>query len=106
MLDDDRLVRALKALGDAKRFRMVREIAAAGELSCGQIADRFSVSQPTISHHLKLLVDAGVLVVRQDAQHHFISVNRSLVDQISALLPERFAPGARKRRPAVKAPSP
>jgi hypothetical protein len=33
-VDDQRVIRILKALSDANRFRMVREIAAAGELSC------------------------------------------------------------------------
>ena len=59
-ISDKDLVRALRALADPSRFRMVQEIAAAGELSCGQIAEKFDVSQPTISHHLKILADAGV----------------------------------------------
>ena len=52
-------MRALKALGDPTRFRMMQEIAAAGELSCGEVADLFDVSQPTISHHLAILIAAG-----------------------------------------------
>ena len=60
-MDDRDLVRALKALADPKRFRMVQEIAEAGELSCGQVADRFHVSQPTISHHLGILRQAGLI---------------------------------------------
>jgi ArsR family transcriptional regulator len=89
-MDDGRLVRVLKALADGKRFRMVQEIAAAGELSCGQLAEKFTLSQPTISHHLKILLDAGVLVARHDAQHHFISVNQELLDELATLLPGRL----------------
>ena len=89
-MDDRDLVRALKALADPKRFRMVQEIAKAGELSCGQVADRFHVSQPTISHHLKILVDAGVVLVRHEAKHHFLSVNRALVKDVLAVLPARL----------------
>ena len=105
-MDDDRLVRVLKALGDAKRFRMVQAIASAGEMTCGQVGELFELSQPTISHHLKLLVDAGVLVFRQDAQHHFISVNRQLLEDIS-VLPARLSgksPG-RKKKAAVENPA-
>ncbi len=86
-MDDRALVCALRALGDAKRFRMVQEIAAAGELSCGQIVERFDLSQPTVSHHLKILVDAGLLVVRQEAKHHFVSVNPAFVKQVAEQLP-------------------
>ena len=36
-MDDDRLVRVLRALADPKRFRMVQELAQAGELCCGDL---------------------------------------------------------------------
>jgi ArsR family transcriptional regulator len=89
-IDDAEVVRVLKALADPKRFRMVEEIAAAGELSCGQVAERFELAQPTISHHLKILTDAGIVVSRQEAKHHFISVNRELLRAVVDLLPTRF----------------
>jgi len=100
-MDDGTLVKVMKALADPKRFRMVQEIAAAGELSCGQVGERFDLSQPTISHHLKILTDAGLLVVREAAQYHFISVNLDLVQQVSSLLPARLTrEGARGRKRA------
>jgi DNA-binding transcriptional ArsR family regulator len=101
-LDDRALVRALKALGDPTRFRMVQEIAAAGELSCGEVAQRFDVSQPTISHHLAILTDAGVLRVRQDGKHRYTSVNLPLLRRIGAMLPARLAMVAASRRTAAK----
>ncbi len=93
---DQLLVRALKALADPMRFRMVQEIAEAGELSCGEVAERFDVSQPTISHHLKILLEAGVLVQRTEGKHHYTSVDRAFLTNILALLPKRLAPAARK----------
>jgi ArsR family transcriptional regulator len=89
-MDDGEVVRVLKALADPKRFQMVQDIAAAGELSCGQVAERFDLAQPTISHHLKILTDAGIVVARQEAKHHFISVNRDLLRAVLDLLPARF----------------
>lgn len=89
-MNDGRLVRVLKALADPKRFRMVQELARAGELSCGELGRRFAVSQPTVSHHLKLLFEAGVLLVRRDGQHHFFSVDRDLVAEVGALLPAKL----------------
>ena len=103
LVDDQALVRVLKALADRRRFRMVQEIAVVGELSCGQIAERFDVSQPTISHHLKILTEAQILLVRREGQHGFITVNHELVGQAMALLPRRLSSGARvapKRLPA------
>ncbi|HKE14992.1 MAG TPA: metalloregulator ArsR/SmtB family transcription factor [Kofleriaceae bacterium] len=103
-MEDGELLRVLKALGHATRFRMVQEIAAAGELGCGEIAGRFAVAQPTISHHLKVLTDAGVVAIRRAGQHGFCTVNRDLIARATALLPDRVAPPrASRKRPASKA---
>jgi ArsR family transcriptional regulator len=88
---DRELVRALKALSDPNRFRMVQEIAAAGELSCGQVMERFDFSQATISHHLKLLVDAGILVARVAGKHHYVSVDGARVAMVASMLAQRLA---------------
>jgi len=96
-MDDGRVVRALKALAHPKRFRMVQEIAEAGELSCTQLSERFALSQPTVSHHLALLSESGVLVVRQQAQHHFISVDRRFLGELAACLPSRLTAKTRPR---------
>jgi ArsR family transcriptional regulator len=103
-LNDEALVRALKALGDPTRFRMTQEIAAAGELSCGEVAKLFDVSQPTISHHMKILTEAGVLRVRNEGKHHFTSVNRALLSVLAELLPARLGPATRRVQPRERAP--
>ncbi len=102
-MDDVTLVKVLKALADAKRFRMVQQIAEAGELSCGQVGERFDLSQPTISHHLKILVEAGVLLTRTAGQHHFISVNTTLLHDLAGMLPTTLTSSRRKPRRASNA---
>jgi ArsR family transcriptional regulator len=98
-VSDKELIRALKALADPTRFRMVQEIAEAGELSCGEVAARFDVSQPTISHHMKILLEAGLLVQRADGKHHYTSVNGALVASLALVLPKRLStPTAKQRR--------
>ena len=97
-MDEAGLVKALRALADKKRIRMTREIASAGELSCGEVKAHFHLSQPTISHHLKILADAGVITVRESGQHRFISVNSDFINEIAAVLPVSVhAKAARKR---------
>jgi ArsR family transcriptional regulator len=95
----------LKALAHPRRFRMVQEIVAAGELSCGQVGEKFPLSQPTVSHHLKILTDAGVIVARREGQHAYISVDRRLLQEVGGLLPARLAVprSAARRRAAGKA---
>lgn len=56
------LLGAFKALADGTRLDIFRLIAAQAEPICVcDIVDRFEVSQPTISHHLKVLRDAGLV---------------------------------------------
>jgi ArsR family transcriptional regulator len=98
-MEDRELIRALKALADVTRFRMLQEIAAAGELSCGEIAEHFDVSQPTISHHLKILGDAELVIRRSEGKHHFLSINDSLLEKLVDLLPVRLARGSKAESP-------
>jgi DNA-binding transcriptional ArsR family regulator len=99
-VSDGELIRALKALADPTRFRMVQEIAEAGELSCGQVAERFDVSQPTISHHLKILVDSGLLVQRAEGKQHYTSVNHARLNGLVAVLPKRLSAAASRKHRA------
>jgi ArsR family transcriptional regulator len=58
----ERLVRAFKALADPTRLEMVRLLRAQEGATCVcDIVDHFELAQPTISHHLKVLKDAGLL---------------------------------------------
>jgi DNA-binding transcriptional ArsR family regulator len=99
-VSDRELIQALKALADPTRFRMVQEIAEAGELSCGEVAERFDVSQPTISHHLKILVEAGLLVQRTEGKQHYTSVNHARLNGLVSVLPRRLSAAASKKRRA------
>lgn len=66
-LDDEqveRLVVVLKALADPVRLRLVHILSQAGEACVCDLPAILNRSQPTISHHLKVLVEAG-LVVRE-----------------------------------------
>lgn len=109
-MDDQKLVRVLKALADKSRFRMVQEIAAAGELSCGQVGERFDLTQPTVSHHLKILADAEVLLVRREGQHAIITVNQEFVSEAASVLLRRLRskprpPAARSRNKRAERPA-
>ncbi|MGH7323420.1 MAG: ArsR/SmtB family transcription factor [Candidatus Rokuibacteriota bacterium] len=88
-VDDRMLIQVLKALAEPQRLRMIQELTTAGELSFGQIGDRLPLSQPTISYHLKVLTDAGLLMVRREAQHAFVSINHGLLDRVLKPLPPR-----------------
>jgi ArsR family transcriptional regulator, arsenate/arsenite/antimonite-responsive transcriptional repressor len=55
------LAARFKALADPTRVAIVNRLAGAGEVCVCELVDEFELSQPTISHHLKLLREAGLV---------------------------------------------
>jgi len=98
-MNEARLLKLMKALADGNRLRMVQTVAAAGELSCGEIAERFPIAQATVSHHLKILVDSEILAVRREGQFAYFTVNRAVASELgvglAGLLPELAAASGR-----------
>lgn len=70
------LVSGFKALGDATRLEIFRLIAAQEAPLCAcDIVDRFDVSQPTVSHHLRVLRDAGLVTATKRGVWMHYAVN-------------------------------
>jgi ArsR family transcriptional regulator len=93
-----RLVKTAKALGDATRLELLRRIAAAGEICCKDLVTLFPVSQATVSHHLKILAEAGLVSVRREGQHGWYSLRPTAVAQHAALLGKTLTPPRRRSR--------
>lgn len=85
----------LKALADPLRLRMLSLIATSpnGEACVGDVATVAEVSQPTVSHHLKVLKDVGVLTSQRRATWIFYSIAPEARRAVTTLL-EAFAPAA------------
>jgi ArsR family transcriptional regulator len=74
----DRLVAVYRALGDPTRLEVFRLIAAqTAPLCVCDVVARFDVSQPTISHHLKVLRDAGLVTVSRRGVWAYYAVDPS-----------------------------
>lgn len=55
-----------KAMGDPNRFSIYRQIAETDEVFCGEVCNRHSLSPGTVSHHLKVLTDLGLVTFRKE----------------------------------------
>lgn len=74
---EDRLLAGLKALADPTRLAIFRLIAAQEDPICVcDIVSRFDVSQPTISHHLKVLREAGLTTVSRRGVWAYYAVDQ------------------------------
>lgn len=86
----------LKTLGDPVRLRII-EALARPDAACCSIADRvcacdlerlLGLAQPTISHHMKLLCDAGLVEAKKAGKFVFYRLNRTHFHQLGAWLSE------------------
>jgi ArsR family transcriptional regulator len=66
------LVRVGKALSDPTRLRIYEEISASEEMFCKQIVEKYRLTPGTISHHLKILADADLIVTRREGQFMYL----------------------------------
>jgi DNA-binding transcriptional ArsR family regulator len=73
------------ALADPTR-RHIIETLAVGEASFGELAERFEMSRPAVSQHLKVLRDAGIVASRADAQRRIYRLNDNSLDELEAWL--------------------
>ena len=85
-LSDDHVVTIAKALADKTRLRILSEIARGKSITCGEAEEIAGLSQPTVSHHLKVLFDAGLLITTKKGRHVNISVNKKAFDQFSEMI--------------------
>ena len=64
----------LKAISDPKRLRIV-DMLSCGELCGCEILEAFQITQPTLSHDMKVLVEAGIVNDRREGKNIFYSLN-------------------------------
>jgi ArsR family transcriptional regulator len=70
-----------KALNDATR-REILELLQRQDLSAGEIVEHFNLSWPSISHHLDILKQAGLVTSKKEGQYVYYSLNTTVVDEI------------------------
>ena len=90
-LDEAEAVRVagvLKALADPTRLRLLSLVATQpdGEECICNLTDAVGVSQPTVSHHMKVLVDAGLLEREQRGKWAYYRIVPGALDVLAAML--------------------
>ena len=75
-----------KALGDPARVRIVNCLATAGEPVCiCELIEPLGLAQPTVSHHMKKLLDVGLVEREQRGKWAFFSLQRDAVETLAAV---------------------
>ena len=76
------LVEVLSILSESVRFKILSLIASKGELTAKDILSEFDFTQPTLSHHMSCLKEAGLVNVERRGRFAYYSVNKDTIDLV------------------------
>ena len=85
-VNQDQLAKQLWALGDSVRLRLLKHLPRSSRCEHGnnvsQLAEKLGLSQPTISHHLRILRQTGLVLNRKMCRDVYYWVNAETADQV------------------------
>ena len=106
-LDPD--VRLLAALANPTRLEILRELAGTAEVCACDLTDCCTVSQPTVSHHLKVLREAGAVVSERRGTNIYYQVAPNLIERLGViargLVPGGLVPASELASPSSRPPN-
>jgi ArsR family transcriptional regulator len=80
-MDYEAYAKVMKAMSDPKRVKIV-DMLSNGKLCACDILEQFNFTQPTLSHHIKVLVDTGLVTVEKTGTWHHYSLNEMKMNQL------------------------
>lgn len=85
-MDRSQIEKVSKALGDETRLRIFEAISRGKQMSCGEIVSMRGVTPSTVSHHLKILSEAGLISCRRDGQFVYSEVVPETIQEFARAL--------------------
>ena len=82
MMRDTDYAMLFKALSDANRVKIVTMISKQGELCACKVLDELGITQPTLSHHMKVLCSCGLVKCRKEGKWMHYSLNQEAVAEV------------------------
>ena len=79
----------LKAISDAKRLRIV-DMLSCGDLCACKILEEFHITQPTLSHDMRVLIEAGIVKDRRDGKNIYYSLCKDNLTELIEILTNMF----------------
>ncbi|MCP4022007.1 MAG: winged helix-turn-helix transcriptional regulator [Desulfobacteraceae bacterium] len=83
-MDTDQLSKICKALGHPTRIKILEHLIKINSCVCGEIVDKFPFSQSTISQHLKLLKESGIVLGEVEGPKTCYCVDNAILDKFKA----------------------
>ena len=96
-MDRSQIEKISKALGDETRLRIFEAISLSKQMNCGEIVSMRGVTPATVSHHLKVLNEAGLIACRRDGQFVYSEAVPETIEEFTRAL-AKMARGKKSAR--------
>lgn len=74
-----------KVFSDSNRLQILNMLSDEEMCAC-KILEKFNITQPTLSHHMKVLVDSGLVIARKDGNWMYYKLNYSKINDIKKFI--------------------
>ena len=90
-MDEHKVATIFKALGDENRIRILKLLHSGEKCAC-KLLEELNISQPTLSHHMKILCDAGIVTGRKEGKWMHYSICCGCVRILRGMLQDLLSP--------------
>lgn len=81
-MNDELFLKVLGILSESVRYKILSLIASRGEISAKEILSEFDFTQPTLSHHMTCLKEAGLVMTERKGRYIYYSVNKDTIKDV------------------------
>lgn len=85
-MDPKHVEKATGAIADKYRLSILMALSEKEHLTCSDVQAMTGLSQPCVSHHVKLLTDSGLISTQKEGRSLFLRLNKDAMAQLSAFL--------------------
>jgi len=103
-MDTTEVAKISKALADPTRLQIYEAIAANPDMYCGEIIEKYPLAPGTLSHHLRILVEAGLIECRREGQFVYNRVLPETMREYTQALSQLARPGKADRSKPERKP--
>lgn len=89
-MDYEKMSVMMKAMADPNRMKIIDILSCGRQCAC-EVLEHFDFTQPTLSHHMKMLEKAGIVTVSKEGQWHFYTLRDAFVNQFMSSIIKLFS---------------
>lgn len=84
-MDYEKISLVLKAMADPKRIKII-DLLSGGTMCACEVLEHFDFTQPTLSHHMKVLETAGIISVNKESKWYYYTLKEEFVNEFMSTM--------------------